>query len=480
MKDLEKFIRMHRNEFDVYQPRTEVWAGILSGLAVPAPVSKLVKLLGPGSKNLILALAVTSTALIVGVWTYQSNKSPKSSPAIVTQSPNIKEASADPEVKGKAPVPEGAKQIPFIRKETPIPDTENKEQTDEAAIPIEKPQADNPQPYDKYIPTAYMATEPGDSTYNGVKKLTLKSFGYNFRIKRSDTKTTRVHVLKPGKVVDKKTNSNLVLKIEQQGSELVIEYEGEENRQIWGTNYKTIDMGEIEILIPDGEVNEITAISSNIDLDGYTTPALTIETTSGNVNASDVTAKLRVTSVSGNEKLTKISGDLKCNAASGNIGIKNLHGNAKIETSSGDIVISNSQGDVTCENVAGNIRLDGVQGKIDLHTSSGSVIGESVTLVESCNIETVSGNIDRTSKQRRRSSLRPQFCQRRPEDQKRKHSYRREAIAQNREWKNPRNRHYCFGVPGIQVMIILLFANKKGRNFFRPSAPPPGLEPGTL
>jgi hypothetical protein len=397
MKNLEKFIDMHRNEFDVYQPAPEVWVGISSGLTASALLSKLAKFFGSGPKNLVLTFAVTSTILGVGIWAYQPDRLRQAAiylpqPATTKEAPAAMEApgiSEAPEVKSKAPVPQNTKQIPLsIAKDT----SENKEPLVYPEPEAPAIEGQNPQPEVNEIPPALFAIESGDSTYSGIKTLTLNSFGYNFKIKRSGSEMTQVHILKPCKVKDAETNAELVLKIVQKGSELVFEYEGENKRRGWRTN--TLGAGEIEILIPDGDISRIMALSSNIELNGYTAPVLNIQTTSGNVNASDIKASLSVSCSSGSQFLTEISGSLKCNTTSGNINLKTQRGNVKAQTSSGKIKLSDSRGDVTCGSTSGNIRLDDVQGKLDLHASSGMISGESISLIESCSISAISGSID--------------------------------------------------------------------------------------
>lgn len=330
MKDLEKFIQTHRDEFDQYQPSPKVWAGISAGLGASLMLFKLANFIGLGSKKLLLGIAVASATAGIGIWAYQSNKPQKTGTAAVTQPADMKEVSADTVARDSGPGPKKTSQTPFaIGQVTPGENSGH----EESVIPSENAQ-------------------PGDSFYTGVRALTLNSFGYTFKIKRSNSQMTQVRILKPAVVRDKKTNSQLVLKIEQIGSELVLDYEKQKQ-----ANYQTVSPGEIEILIPDGEISRITTASCNIDLDGYTTPAISILT------------------------------------ASGNISLKDLRGNLDIQASSGDIMLFNSEGDMACRNVSGEIRLEGVRGKLDLRTSSGNIKGESVSLVGTCTIESVSGNV---------------------------------------------------------------------------------------
>ncbi len=375
MKNLENFIHMHRIEFDVYQPSPKVWAGVSSGLTVSVLLLKLAKLLGTGSKNVILALIGTVAVLTTVIWTYQSNKSHKSSPVSVAQSTD--QGLEDQAPASKALVPGSTKQMPFMLKEPGLPGT----------------QPDNAQPISNNKLSAPSAVQPGDSFYNGVKTLNIESFGYNFKMTRSDSKMTRVRILKPGKVIDKKTNTELVLEIKQKGSELIFEYEGQDE---WhgSFNHQTVNTGEIEILIPDDDISQINAISSNIDINGYATRALGINAISGNINASNIKAILSIGTTSGDQSIFEITGDLDCNTTSGNINLKEHHGNAKIQTASGDIAIKNSRGDLTCKNISGKIKLEGGQGKMDINTVSGDINGELISLIESCNIKSTSGNVE--------------------------------------------------------------------------------------
>lgn len=379
MKNLENFIDMHRNEFDVFQPGPEVWAGITTGLTASVPLAKPFKWFGAGSKKLLLAFTVTSAVLGTGIWAYRSFK-PSGTAMPVTSPASVQQAPVPAKVQDEIPVLQRTQQAaPLGREKRAEPDRSS------LPAPAAKPEA--PQPVINDVPVAAV----DESTYRGIEALTLKSFGYHFRIRRSDSKMTRVRILKQGKVIDKETGAELVLKIVPSGSELVFRYEGEDEKREWQTN--TVTTGLIEVLIPDGEVGRISAVSSNIDLDGYTAPALDVRTVSGNVNASAIKAKLSISSASGNQYLDRISGDLKCSAVSGDVNLKEMRGNTNIRTSSGKIDLVHVQGDLTCESTSGHIRLETIEGKLDLHTSSGNIGGESVTVVERCSIQTISGNI---------------------------------------------------------------------------------------
>lgn len=393
MKNLENFIHMHKNEFDVYQPDPKVWAGISSGLAMAVPLTKPAGFLGSGSKNILLSFAATSTLLVLGIWAYQWNKSGEAA-APVTPSANVAEV---PEPLPQPATMHQANEVPEVKSKAPVAKEEQHQPLltgTKTSEPVEPGgSVTNMQPGGMHTGAAPSDAEQKDSTYSGIKTLTLTSSGYNFIIKRSNSKMTQVRMLKQGQTRDEETNSEAVLRIVKRGSELVFEYENEGKNKGWRLGYSTVSSGEIEILIPDGEISSITSISSSINLEGYTTPSLSINTISGKVKASDVQAKLSITSLSGSQDLNEISGDLKCETASGSVGVKNLRGNADVQTASGRIELAHTRGNMNCESASGSIRLNDVQGKLDLMSKSGSIKGESVTLMEGCHIESISGSI---------------------------------------------------------------------------------------
>jgi hypothetical protein len=343
MKDLENFIHTHRHEFDVYKPSPKVWVGISAGVGTSLILLKLIKLFGMGSKNIFLVLAATSAIVATGIWALQPDKPRKTNPVVATRPADIKQAPEPPIASGSAPAPKKRTSMPLIKKEALIEDSMHPALSESI-----------PEPPLILIPLPETVAKPADSSYSGIKTLTISTSGYNYKIRRSSSGFTEVHVLKPATVKNKKTKSERVLHIEQKGADLVFKYEEPES----GANYRSESPGEIEILIPDGEISRITTASSNINLDGYTVSILSIQ------------------------------------SASGNIDVRNLQGNLILETGSGDITLANSKGDISCQTGSGDISLDAVQGKLNLKTSAGSITGESVTLEESCDIQTVSGNVD--------------------------------------------------------------------------------------
>lgn len=461
MTHLENFIRMHRTEFDVYQPGPEVWAGIASGLTASVLLPKPGKFFGPGAKTLLLVSAVTS-AILVGIW---SNKAgdPKETKLTPVTKPVEKETATPVEPKPAS----------GMRPEVPASPVAAEAQV-WPAIPIEiigpfpyVSPVEIPQPMANPVPPAFFATEPGDTSFSGIKKLTLKCPGYRFRISRSGSKLTTVRIAKQGEVKDKnKENAVPELKIEQKDSELLFGYGQENSKRGWGSGYEIVRQGEIEILIPDEEIDQITTHSSDIDLSDYTARVLSIQSVSGNIHVSGVQGtlnclsasgdqtftgvggdlqvntvsgdvsvkdqsgnckirtssgeigvqncqgdagfhslsggvratgikgKLTITSASGDQYLTDITGDLQSTSVSGDVSLKDQAGNVGIVTSSGEITVSNSLGDISCHSISGGIRLEGVEGKLDLRTGSGDVSGESVGLVGSCVIQTVSGDVN--------------------------------------------------------------------------------------
>lgn len=120
-----------------------------------------------------------------------------------------------------------------------------------------------------------------------------------------------------------------------------------------------------------------------------------IETTSANVEISDMGGALEVKTVSGTIKILSVKDNVKCKTISGDIYLKDIQGIADLKTTSGDIHIHHLDGSIEAESVSGDMDLKNIDGEVDLKTTSGDV---SISGMKgSLEAESVSGDIDQKS-----------------------------------------------------------------------------------
>jgi DUF4097 and DUF4098 domain-containing protein YvlB len=156
----------------------------------------------------------------------------------------------------------------------------------------------------------------------------------------------------------------------------------------------SIFKARIEIYIPVSNKN-ITIRTSSGEIEGneeYTAQTINIESSSGNILVSNVTAgtvnfkassgSIRCKTANGNTGIHTRSGDIvfgmingnvSAEAASGSIKLGSVNGNAGIQTSSGDVTLDSISGNISAESSSGKIKLGSVNGAIVAAASSGEI-----------------------------------------------------------------------------------------------------------
>lgn len=151
------------------------------------------------------------------------------------------------------------------------------------------------------------------------------------------------------------------------------------------SSYHTAKKPRVNVYMPKAHYQNVFAstVSGDISVQGVTvSDALTIETTSGNVNvcaAKSSASDIKATVVSGDVMLEAVSAsNIVAEAGSGNVGIKNssIKGLCQIKTVSGDVVADNINARET-----------------SARTGSGDVLLYSLDVLESLKVETVSGDV---------------------------------------------------------------------------------------
>lgn len=108
-----------------------------------------------------------------------------------------------------------------------------------------------------------------------------------------------------------------------------------------------------------------------------------LETSNGNVTATDVTGDVSATTSNGNVELTDIDGFVDCDSSNGNVRVRGTTGLAGARTSNGtvDVELLGMDGDVTCKSSNGSVTVrmgPNISCAFDLSTTNGQVNVENV------------------------------------------------------------------------------------------------------
>lgn len=126
------------------------------------------------------------------------------------------------------------------------------------------------------------------------------------------------------------------------------------------------------------------AVPDNIRID--------FSTSSGDFEASDITAELEAETASGDISLSHINGQIKGSTASGDVEVTHLQGNLDFGTASGDVELSDANGEIEIGTASGGIRAENLRGELDLGTASGRIVIEDAT--GEFDVGTASGRIN--------------------------------------------------------------------------------------
>lgn len=137
----------------------------------------------------------------------------------------------------------------------------------------------------------------------------------------------------------------------------------------------------------------ITIATSSGDIDiSQLTGEMDIESTSGEITVKQLTGKTKLKSTSGNIESEAIAGDTRLQTTSGDISVGHIDGAVTAESSSGRIEIREGNGDRKIKTTSGEIQMEEIVGVWDIRSSSGEVW---LTAQEgSGSISTTSGDIE--------------------------------------------------------------------------------------
>ena len=188
------------------------------------------------------------------------------------------------------------------------------------------------------------------------------------------------------------------LKIEQQGSKVIVEFKGEDSDDFY-----------LEVSIPSQFNLNLSTGGGNISVKGNINGKVELATGGGNININDVADKLTVSTGGGNISVGSVSGETELSTGGGNISVKdvkskievstgggnisigNIGGNGEVSTAGGNISVGKVSGSAELNTAGGNISLDGATGKVEVNTAGGNISLKNIS--GSIEANTAGGNI---------------------------------------------------------------------------------------
>jgi hypothetical protein len=129
--------------------------------------------------------------------------------------------------------------------------------------------------------------------------------------------------------------------------------------------------GDVQLTNIAGLVN-VNATSGDVllrDIGGESE----IEITSGDVEAGEIGGNLRIVASSGSAEVRRVKGTLAVQATSGNVYASEIGGNTLVSLITGSLDLTGCLGDVNFSTSRGNARIAGVIGGVNATTSSGKL-----------------------------------------------------------------------------------------------------------
>ncbi|MGW1506140.1 DUF4097 family beta strand repeat-containing protein [Streptomyces mirabilis] len=129
----------------------------------------------------------------------------------------------------------------------------------------------------------------------------------------------------------------------------------------------------LDVSLPAGSVLEFASDSADLEIHGRLA-SLTVDTSSGGVEAEHVTGDVRLDVASSDTQLGTVGGSLAFAARSGELRVDHTAGAVSGKSTSGDMRLGTTEGDVRLETSSGDVRIGTVHGgAVYATTSSGDV-----------------------------------------------------------------------------------------------------------
>lgn len=219
----------------------------------------------------------------------------------------------------------------------------------------------------------YEIDDTREISTDGIDRITIRSVSSDIKVQTHNSNNVKAHFY--GSALMKK-ESIPYLEVEKNGSEALVRivYPSKINAGI-KTDTK------LDVVIPEGwkwDV-EIKSISGDISADRLTGNDITLNTTSGKIEISDIDADgtISASSISGSCNIDKVISD-----------------NAKINTSSGDTVVGYLEAkDIKFKTISGHGKLNVTVKKAELNSTSGNIDVDFTNGFEKISAKSISGGV---------------------------------------------------------------------------------------
>lgn len=220
----------------------------------------------------------------------------------------------------------------------------------------------------------YDIDSTGKVSTDGVDKITIRSVSSEVKIATHKSDQVNAHFY--GNVIGFNKENMPYLEVEKKGNEALV-------RIVYPakTGLNITENTKLDVVIPeDWNRNiEVISISGGISADQLTGNDITLNTTSGKIEISDIDADgtISASSISGSCNIDKVISD-----------------NAKINTSSGDTVVGYLEAkDIKFKTISGHGKLNVTVKKAELNSTSGNIDVDFTNGFEKISAKSISGRV---------------------------------------------------------------------------------------
>jgi DUF4097 and DUF4098 domain-containing protein YvlB len=149
----------------------------------------------------------------------------------------------------------------------------------------------------------------------------------------------------------------------------------------------------ISIRAPRDVVINLMTSSGSIAVEGFETDTIRLKSSSGKIEAMDLSAGIDIASSSGSQNIQQCKGTLTVKSSSGRISARDVAGDMSVESSSGSQTYEEIDGNIKAKSSSGRITINRQTGALDLRATSGKLEGQEVKLTGDSSFQTSSGRI---------------------------------------------------------------------------------------
>ncbi len=163
----------------------------------------------------------------------------------------------------------------------------------------------------------------------------------------------------------------------------------EKNNRSWDR----VTRSELRLTVPENIFIRVDNSSGDVFASDLVAQDYEFEASSGDIELSNIAARLSVETSSGDIEVEDINGEIYAESTSGDQQFEEITGNIETRSTSGDIEINNYRGDIYAKASSGDIDVDRGMGALNLKTTSGDIGGYGVELTDDSEFRASSGSI---------------------------------------------------------------------------------------